>query len=93
MHSPPPLATSVGPSHFFGWALRSTRLSTSLRASSSTTMVTVRGWNWPSRTALIQAKMSVEPTIPRLRVTSSSLDVLGILRTVLNMSVPARYSE
>ena len=37
-------------------------------------MVTVRGSYWPSRTALIHAKRSVEPIRPRLSVTSSSLE-------------------
>ncbi len=56
-------------------------------------MVTVRGSAVPSRTPFSQAKRSSEPTSPRFSVTSSSLWVLGTLRTVLKRSLPLRYSE
>ena len=41
--SPPPLAASVGPTHFFGWALVSSNSATGFRASSSRMIVTVCG--------------------------------------------------
>jgi len=55
-------------------------------------IATYQGSAVPSLTVLIQVKRSSDPTIPRFRVTSSSLCVLGILRAVLNFSLPLRYS-
>src|SRR5581483_1439987 len=91
--SPPPLAASVGPTHFFGWTFTSFHAATGLRASSRSVIVTLLESNVPACTAFNQSNRSVEPTRPRLSVTSSSLCVFATLRTVFDFSLPFRYSE
>src|SRR5690606_17864106 len=90
--SPPPLAASVGPVHFFGCARLSTQLATSLRASSSSLLAMVQGSCAPSRTAWCHANGSDVPYSQCLSVASSSLKLPGTLLTVLSFSLPLRYS-
>src|SRR5689334_6910037 len=90
--SVPPFAASVGPVHFFGCANSSFHVATAFLASSSSEIVTVRVSMCPLRTSSSQAARSVDPTSPRLSVTSSALNVFWTLRTVLTFSLPLRYS-